>query len=177
MRALIVYESIYGNTHVVANHIGAGLRREFEVDVVSVDGATADRVAGSGPVGRRGPDSRAQPVEHAIQAGRPRCGAQAGQGDRPRSGRGRRRPPGLVPRLGRHSARAAAAFDTRVDGPALLTGRASRSIARRLKGLGYRLAADPESFIVDNENHLLTGEADRAEAWAGSLTSYAPARA
>jgi len=58
----------------------------------------------------------------------------------------------------------------------LLTGRASRSIARRLRGLGYRLAADPESFIVDSENHLLTGEADRAEAWAGSLTSYAPAR-
>ncbi len=45
MRALIVYESIYGNTHVVANHIGAGLGREFEVDVVSVEGATADLVA------------------------------------------------------------------------------------------------------------------------------------
>jgi hypothetical protein len=62
----------------------------------------------------------------------------------------------------------------RVDGPALLTGRVSRSIARRLEGLGYRLAGDPESFIVDKENHLLASEADRAEAWAGSLSSYAP---
>ena len=72
---------------------------------------------------------------------------------------------------------AAAAFDTRVDAAAVLTGRASRGISRRLTELGYRLAADPESFLVDKENHLLAGESDRAEAWAASLASYSPVRA
>ena len=72
--------------------------------------------------------------------------------------------------------RAAAAFDTRTDAPALLTGRASKGIAKRLAELGYRLAAEPESFVVDSENHLLAGEADRAEAWASTLTAYAQAR-
>ena len=45
MRALIVYESMYGNTHVVANHIADGLRPQFEVDVVSAEQATPERIA------------------------------------------------------------------------------------------------------------------------------------
>ena len=36
MRAVIVYESMYGNTHRVAEAIGAGLGTEFEVSVVPV---------------------------------------------------------------------------------------------------------------------------------------------
>ena len=177
MRALIVYESIYGNTHVVANHIGAGLRREFEVDVVSVDGATADRVAAADLLVVGGPTHvHSLSSTRSRQAGRDAAHKPGKEIDLDPDAEGEglrdwfRDLPATAPR-------AAAAFDTRVDGPALLTGRASRSIARRLGGLGYRLAADPESFVVDKENHLLAGEADRAEAWASSLTSYAPARA
>ena len=58
--------------------------------------------------------------------------------------------------------------------PRLLTGRASKGIAKRLAELGDRLAAEPESFVVDSENHLLAGEADRAEAWASTLTGARP---
>ncbi len=47
MRALIVYESMYGNTHVVANHIAEGLRPQFDVDVVPVEEATPERIAGA----------------------------------------------------------------------------------------------------------------------------------
>jgi hypothetical protein len=63
----------------------------------------------------------------------------------------------------------AAAFDTRIDGPALLTGRASKGIGRRLAHLGYDLVADPESFLVDKQNHLQPGEAERAVAWGAAL--------
>ena len=63
----------------------------------------------------------------------------------------------------------AAAFDTRIDAPALVTGRASRGIEKRLVKLGYDLVADPESFLVDKQNNLLPGEADRAVRWATEL--------
>ena len=34
MHALVVYEPMYGNTHVVAGHIADGLRETYEVTVV-----------------------------------------------------------------------------------------------------------------------------------------------
>ena len=36
MRAVVVYESMYGNTHLVADAIGAGLEAAFDVTVVPV---------------------------------------------------------------------------------------------------------------------------------------------
>jgi flavodoxin len=45
MRALVVYESMYGNTHVVASNIADGLRATHEVTLVPVADATADLVA------------------------------------------------------------------------------------------------------------------------------------
>ena len=42
MRAVVVYESMYGNTHAIADHIATGLRDRFDTSVVSVDAATAD---------------------------------------------------------------------------------------------------------------------------------------
>ena len=45
--------------------------------------------------------------------------------------------------------------------PPLLTGRASRGIEKRLIKVGYDLVADPESFLVDKQSHLLPGEAER----------------
>ncbi len=176
MRALIVYESIYGNTHVVANHIAAGLGREFEVDVVSVEGATAARVAAADLIVVGGPTH-----VHGMSSTRSR---QAGRDAAVKPGKEMDLDPDAEGEglrdwfhgLPATAPRAAAAFDTRTDGPALLTGRASRGIARRLEELGYHLAADPESFVVDSSNRLVAGEAERAEAWAQSLTSYAPAR-
>jgi Flavodoxin len=47
MRALVVYESMYGNTHLVAGSIADGLRQTCEVTLVPVAGATAGLVAGA----------------------------------------------------------------------------------------------------------------------------------
>jgi hypothetical protein len=63
----------------------------------------------------------------------------------------------------------AAAFDTRLDGVPVLTGRASRGISRLLKGHGYRLLAAPESFLVSERGTLLEGEAARARAWGAMV--------
>jgi len=45
MRALVVYESMYGNTHAVAVDIAAGLRATHEVTLVPVTRATRELVA------------------------------------------------------------------------------------------------------------------------------------
>jgi menaquinone-dependent protoporphyrinogen IX oxidase len=45
MRALVVYESMYGNTHVIAGNIADGLRKTHEVTLVPVAAATADLIA------------------------------------------------------------------------------------------------------------------------------------
>jgi hypothetical protein len=64
--------------------------------------------------------------------------------------------------------RAAAAFDTRMTGP--LTGGARRAIGRRLKGAGYRLIAQPQTFLVEAvAGPLRDGETDRARAWGFTL--------
>ena len=63
----------------------------------------------------------------------------------------------------------AAAFDTRISGPALFTGRASRGIGRQLARHGLTVIAGPESFRVDKKSHLLPGEVERARAWGARL--------
>jgi hypothetical protein len=64
---------------------------------------------------------------------------------------------------------AAAAFDTRVNWPRLLSGAAADGIAKRLQTLGARLVVPPESFIVSTKPELLPGELERARAWGASL--------
>ena len=171
MRALIVYESMYGNTHAVAEQIAEGLRSHFEVDVVPVEGATPERVATANLLVVGGPTH-----VHSLPSSRTRVAAKEAAG-KPGSGlvfEPDAESEGLREWL--HDLAAvknvgAAAFDTRIDGPALMTGRASRGIGRRLTHHGYDLVADPVSFLVDKHNHLVAGEADRASAWAKELAA------
>src|SRR4051812_7866406 len=47
MRALVVYESMYGNTHAIADHVATGLRRRFDdVEVVAAGETTPDATDG-----------------------------------------------------------------------------------------------------------------------------------
>jgi flavodoxin len=45
MRAVVVYESMYGNTHRIANAIAAGLEAAFDVRVVPVSHAGPEVIA------------------------------------------------------------------------------------------------------------------------------------
>jgi hypothetical protein len=63
----------------------------------------------------------------------------------------------------------AAAFDTRLGGMPVLTGRASRGIARLLTRRGCRVLVAPESFLVSGQNRLLDGEAMRAREWGAQV--------
>lgn len=170
MRAVIVYESMFGNTHVVAEHIGAGLGRAFDVVVTSVEGADDEVLAASdlilvgGPTHAHGMTSTAS-RKSAVEAAEKDDELQL---DPDAEGPGLRN---WFAQLSKRRGARAAAFDTRINAPAAVTGRASKGIARRLRHHGFELVAEPESFLVDTHNHLLDGEAERAQEWGASLAA------
>ena len=170
MRAVVVYESMYGNTHLVADAIGAGLGTVCDVSVVPVAQASpavladADLVVVGGPThvhGMSRPSTRKAAVE---AAGKPAGGLTV-------------EPDALGPglrdwfgSLGRYPVKAAA-FDTRVHGPAALTGRASRGVTRLLREHGFDVAAEPESFLVTKQDRLEPQETARAREWGTRLAA------
>ncbi|HEX6449470.1 MAG TPA: flavodoxin domain-containing protein [Trebonia sp.] len=168
MRALVVYESMYGNSRAVATDIAAGLSAAHEVTLVPVCRATRELVAAAdlivvgGPTHLRGM-STSRSRRMAAEAARKRGSRLVLDPDA--SGQGLR---GWLDGLGPTEA-LAAAFDTRRDGPAILTGRASRRIARQLARAGRRLLAPPESFLVSKRETLLAGEAARARSWGAEI--------
>jgi len=64
-----------------------------------------------------------------------------------------------------------AAFDTRFKGPAVLRGRASKAINRKLRAHGFEVVAKPETFFVTLQHHLEPGEEDRAREWGERLAA------
>jgi hypothetical protein len=172
MRALVVYESMYGNTHAVAIDIAAGLRATHEVTLVPVNRATRVLVASSGlivagaPTHLHGLSTVASRRAAAESARKPGSGLTM---DSDADGHGLR---AWLEELDGTGV-AAAAFDTRLGGMPALTGRASRRIARLLARGGCRLLAAPESFLVTGQNELVDGEATRACAWGALIGATA----
>ncbi len=170
MRAVVVYESMYGNTHQVADAIGAGLRTSFDVSVVPVAEvspavlADADLVVVGGPTHAHGM-SRASTRKAAVDAAKKPAG---GLKVEPHA-----RGPGLRDWFGSlgHYSLKAAAFDTRVHGPAALTGRASKGVTRLLRAHGFDVVAKPESFLVTRRDRLEPQETTRARDWGAKLAA------
>lgn len=168
MRTVIVYESMYGNTHLVADEI-AGVAHAFgEVELVpasravpgTVDGA--DLVIVGGPTHMHGL-SRTMTRQGAISDAAKRTDLDL---DPDAEGVGLR---DWFEQLGDDNHIPAAAFDTRLHGPSALTGHASAGISRRLRHHGFQEVIGPESFFVDKDNHLTQGEAERALNWSKSV--------
>ena len=72
--------------------------------------------------------------------------------------------------LGRYRVKAAA-FDTRIQGPSVLTGRAAKEVTRLLRAHGFDVAMKPESFLVTTQNMLDPEETTRARDWAAKLAA------
>jgi hypothetical protein len=173
MRAVVVYESMFGNTHAVAEAIADGIRGAVvpaDVAVVPVSTAApemveeADLVVVGGPTHAHGM-SRASTRAAAPEVVRKANGDLAL--DAAASGPGVRDWFGTI---GRAETKAAA-FDTRVEGPVSLTGSASTGIRRKLQHHGFEVVAKPESFVVDRANHLRAGELERARSWGSNLAT------
>ena len=170
MRALVVFESMFGNTHTVAERIGRGLGTDVDVTVLRVGEVIersvddVDLVVVGGPTHVHGMSRHMSRTSAREQADKDPDLTLEPEADGP----------GLrdwFDVLGHVDGIRAAAFDTRIDAPEILTGHASHSIAKRLRKHGFDLVADPESFLVDKENRLLPGEDERAAEWGEAVAA------
>ena len=162
MKALVVYESLFGNTQAVARAVADGLGAAFEVrlaeahEIPPTDGV--DLLVVGGPT-------------HAFGLSRPGTRQDAARQGEVRPGTvdvGIREYLDLSPML---PGLAAAAFDTKVDKP-FLPGSAAHKAYRRLRRLGCRMVRPPESFRVHGTTGpMVAGELDRARTWAAELAT------
>jgi hypothetical protein len=170
MRAVIVYESMFGNTHAIADAIGKGLEPTLEVVVVPLAEAgrerwgDADLLVVGGPTHLHGMSRPGSRKWAAAIAQKPRNDLVL---DRDAEGPGVRH---WLASLG-HGHTKVAAFDTRYTGLAGLTDRASKAICRKLRKHGFEVVAKPESFLVDSKHHLEPGEEARAQDWGKRLAA------
>lgn len=164
MRALVVYETMFGNTRKIAEAVAEGMRDGARVDIADVKDAPADVPADIDLVVVGGPT-------HAFSMSRYATRREASH----RGGRDDDLPRGIREWLsdlpsGSHP-QSFVAFDTRVDMP-LMPGAASRSATRMARRKGFTHRVEPESFLVEGyEGPLVDGELDRARAWGHRLTA------
>ena len=171
MKALVVYESLFGNTEEVARAVADGLSAGMDVDVVEVGSAQAPLVDLVDLVVVGGPTHAFSMTRSSTREDAVRQGATVGS-----TARGVRE---WLEDLhaGPHS-EYVATFDTRVAKVRHLPGSAARAAAKGLRRLGYAPAARPESFFVEDvSGPLLPGEVDRARSWGERLAAGARARA
>ena len=163
MKALVIYESMFGNTETIARAVAGGMADRFDVTVADV--RTMPRAAGMDVVVLGGPThvfgmSRPTTREDAERQGGSRDGV---------AGVGVREWLDTAPRL---PGIAATAFDTKIGRP--LAGSAAGKAARRLRKLGCRLIVPPESFVVTGvDGPLAEGEQERARRWGEAVAAAA----
>jgi hypothetical protein len=173
MKALVVYESLYGNTAVIGQAIAVALREHG----LEVEDRLLSRIEPEGTTGYEllvvgGPT-------HTHGMSKPTTRKQAAE-DEKNAFADRTVEPGLpswLDRLPRGTGQLAAAFDTRIDKPVILTGSAARKIGKRLATHGYRLVVEPESFLVTMQNALEEGETAHAARWGGLVAERAAVKA
>jgi hypothetical protein len=159
MRALVVVESMFGNTKKIAAAVADGLGETTTADLIEVNdaphelGADVGLLVVGGPTHAFGMSRPATRQDAATQAGRDP--SSTGIGIREWL---ERLEPGPHPGM-------AVSFDTRIASPRV-PGSAARAAQKRLKKLGFRPAMSAESFYVSGTpGPLVDGEFDRARRW------------
>ena len=170
MRALVVVESMFGNTREVARAVARGLFPMIEVDLREVGhaptrpGADVGLLVVGGPThafGMTRPSTRSDArADGALVVAAPDVGLREWLAVlEPAT-------PGTL----------VATFDTRVHRPRL-PGSAARGARKALRQRGFLPLDAPESFWVEGTTGpLLPGETERARAWGAALGRSARAR-
>jgi hypothetical protein len=166
MHALVVFESMFGNTQKIAQAVSDGLVPHTKVDLVEVGSA---------------PAVLDEDVTLLVVGGPTQAWGMTRKGTRQSAAN--QAPEGLVSKgiglrewlatVKRGSKTVAAvAFDTRFQRPRWLTGSAARGVQNQLRRLGFRTVAPSESFFVSaTTGPLVDGETERARRWAEKLGS------
>ena len=155
MKALIIYDSFFGNTEKVAKAIAGSLSMKAEVQISRVSEVKAEQLHGIDLL----------VVGSPTRGFRPSEGTQAFFASLP---------------TGCLAGKKAAAFDTRID-PAGVTskmlkflvksfGYADKVLVSELQKKGAELVSIGQGYIVDkSEGPLKEGELERAAEWAKTL--------
>ena len=152
MKAMVVYDSVFGNTEKVAQAIGGALGAPEDVSVLRVGDVKPEQLAGV-QVLIVGSPTRAFSPTPATKAMLKALPAKVLSGVK------------------------VAAFDTRISvedsnsrilrAMVKVLGYAAKPIADRLRSKGGDLVLEPEGFYVqDTEGPLKEGELERAAVWA-----------
>ena len=143
MKALVVYDSRSGYTEAIARAIGEALEGPLEVQVVRVGTLGSHELKDVDLLVVGGPTevhSAAAPMRQWLATLQPRT----------------------------LDGVSAAAFDTRVHWPKILSGSAADEIAAHLREAGCRMVVKPESFIVQGKENPAPSptEVEHAHSWA-----------
>lgn len=162
MKALVVYESLWGNTARIAGAIAEGIGREARA--LSTAAATGDEVADA----------------DLIVAGAPVFGFKLSSEKMRQSIRANPGKAPAAPDLSHPAMRAwlaelppghgrSAAFDTQVRGP---FGSGAPEIAELLQAAGYTPLGEPVGFMLKGKyGPLRDGEVERAREWGAELAA------
>jgi len=173
-RALVVYESLFGDARTIAYAIADGLASAMPVDVVAAADAPSEFADDVRLLVVGGPN-------HAF--GMPRRSTREGAvkqygADIADTGTGLHEWLEAV-RVDRPGT-PAAAFDTRIGGHPVLVrmDRAARTEEKILRALGAAVVAPAEHFFVaDAKGPLVEGEEERARGWGRTLGELVSVRA
>lgn len=164
MRALVVYESMFGNTRAIAEAIATGLQPQLQVDCVEVGAAPVDLsrvdlLAVGGPTHAFGMTRASTREDAQNQADAPVVSSNGGIRE-------------WLHGLAAEALPArAVAFDTRVHRPRV-PGSAGRAAGRVLRRHGVVLVRPSESYWVDGvRGPLIDGEVARARRWATEVAA------
>jgi flavodoxin len=160
MKAMVVYDSGFGNTEKIAQAIGQGLGSPENVEIVRVGDVKPDQVRGVPLLIVGSPTQKFSPTgaTTSFLKGIPQSGLQGVK---------------------------VAAFDTRfpvseIERVRILAffvkifGYAAKPIADRLQKKGGELVIPPEGFFVEGtEGPLQEGELERAAGWAKQVMQAA----
>jgi flavodoxin len=156
MKIIVLYDSLYGNTEVIAHLIGSELKKHGEVEVMRAGTLFVDQI----------PGIELLVVGSPTQQFRPTIGMRDFLNKIPKKGL-----QGI----------SVAAFDTRLTvqeiekSPPLpffvrIFGYAAERIAKKLVNKGGKLVLPGEGFYVEGmKGPLVKGEVERAEKWAEQL--------
>jgi flavodoxin len=156
MKAMVVYDSVFGNTEKIAQAIGRALGSPEDVEIVQVGNVKPEQLAGLTLLIVGSPTRKFSPTAAITSFLK------------------------SIPKNGLKGVEVAA-FDTRFTVSAVervrilaffvkVFGYAAKPIADRLEKKGAGLAVPPKGFYVsDTEGPLLEGELERAADWAKQI--------
>lgn len=164
MKAIVIYESMFGNTQEVARAIAEGLRLHLDVETVEV--GSAPPAIGEGELLVIGGPT------HTFSMSRESTREEAAtKGPEPVVSQGIGVREWLESLPASTGSPPAATFDTKVARPAL-PGSAAKAMQKRLRKKGFRILHPATNFLVeDTDGPLVEGQLDRARQLGDHLGS------